>query len=100
MRRGFPKTMGCVCEKIDQDTKIKMVRPKVNNSQNLQTLTAAQKSLIRNNWQVLKCHVSSIGVITYVRYAILIVILLSVNLHVLNLTIQRLIEYSISLKSN
>lgn len=60
-------TMGCVCEKIDRGTKMKKANPKADSNQNVQTLTDSQKELIRNNWQIIKCQVANIGVITYVR---------------------------------
>ncbi|KAL4221047.1 hypothetical protein ACF0H5_019309 [Mactra antiquata] len=58
--------MGCVSVKLDKNNKSKKDSPSTDTNQNLETLTTEQKTLIRNNWQVLKCHVANIGVITYV----------------------------------
>ena len=59
--------MGCTCEKVWGQNHSK-VGHKCDSSDNPPNLSDAEKAAIRNNWQVFKCNVSNIGVITYVRF--------------------------------
>lgn len=61
--------MGCACEKVWR-RKLSKVGHKAEISDNPPYVTDAQKAVIRNNWQILKCHVANIGVITYVGYVL------------------------------
>ncbi|XP_060573308.1 cytoglobin-2-like [Ruditapes philippinarum] len=57
--------MGCTCEKLWR-RKHSKIGHKCDSFDSPPNLTDAQKAVIRNNWQILKCHVANIGVITYV----------------------------------
>ncbi|XP_045163679.2 neuroglobin-like [Mercenaria mercenaria] len=57
--------MGCTCEKVWR-RKHSKVGHKSESSDTPPSMSDAQKAVIRNNWQTLKCHVANIGVITYV----------------------------------
>lgn len=57
--------MGCTCEKVWR-RKMSKVGNKSEHFDSPPHLSDAQKAVIRNNWQILKCHVANIGVITYV----------------------------------
>ena len=58
--------MGCTCEKVWK-RKHSKIGNKCDSSDLPPSMTEEQKAVIRNNWQILKCHVANIGVITYVR---------------------------------
>ncbi|XP_060583500.1 uncharacterized protein LOC132739729 [Ruditapes philippinarum] len=57
--------MGCTCDKMWRH-KLSKVGHKYDSLDGPPTLSDAQKTAIRNNWQLLKCNVANIGVITYV----------------------------------
>jgi hypothetical protein len=69
--------MGCTCEKIWR-RKHSKIGNKCDSFDSPPNLTDAQKAVIRNNWQILKCHVANIGVITYVGYVNLIFVIFQV----------------------
>lgn len=57
--------MGCICDTALR-RKLSKVGHKADENENPPHLNDSQKAVIRNNWQVLKCHIANIGVITYV----------------------------------
>ena len=67
--------MGCTCEKVWRQ-KLSKVGHKCDNLDSPPTMSDAQKALIRNNWRILKSNVSNIGLITYVRFVLLLIVTL------------------------
>ncbi|XP_045163680.1 uncharacterized protein LOC123528001 [Mercenaria mercenaria] len=57
--------MGCTCEKVWR-RKLSKVGHKSGSNDTPPNMSDTQKAVIRNNWQILKCNVANIGVITYV----------------------------------
>ncbi|KAL4221503.1 hypothetical protein ACF0H5_019760 [Mactra antiquata] len=57
--------MGCTCEKI-KIRKASKIGDKAEVDNRPPKLSVTEICVIRNNWQILKCHVANIGVITYV----------------------------------